>query len=107
MAGKRPPGPRNKIKRQGAEAEEVVNKVLRSGGTLREACDAFNEFTGETVGQSAMCRHNQGLRASAEKTKALETMVDRLLEHEGYYDGADPGEKVAALSRRLLLALAV
>ncbi len=54
-----------------------------------------------------MCKHNQRLLASAEKTKALEVMVDRLLEHDGYYDGADPGEKVAALTRRMLLALAV
>jgi hypothetical protein len=104
MAGARR-GPRSKIERHGAE--EVVNKVLRSGGTLREACEASQEFTGETVGQGAMSHHNQRLRASAEKTKTLEVMVDRLLEHDGYYDGADPGEKVAALTRRMLLALAV
>ena len=85
----------------------MVNKVLRSGGTHLEAREAFQEFTGEPIGQGAITNHNKHLRESAKKTKALEVMVDRLLEREDYYDGADPGEKVAALTRRMLLALAV
>jgi len=99
------PGPRSKIARYGAE--EVVNPILLGGGTLAEARDAFHEFTGEPIGLASMSRHNQRLFAAADKMKSLEVMVDRLLEHEGYYEGSDPGEKAAALARRMMLTLAV
>ena len=98
-------GPRRKIARYGAE--EVVNPILLSGGTLDEACAAFEDFTGKTIGRTAICKHNQRLFAAADKMKSLELLVDKMLEHDGYYEGADPGEKAAALARRMLLARAV
>ncbi len=98
-------GPRRKIARYGAE--EVVNPILLEGGTLADACRAFEAFTGEPIGRDAMARHNRRLDDAADKMKSIEVMVDRLLEHDGYYEGSDPGEKAAALARRMMLTLAV
>lgn len=94
-----------KVKHYGAE--EVVNPVLLSGGTQQEACEAFEKFTGEPISRFAISRHNGHLQLAAEKMRNLELLVDKMLEHEGYYEGADPGEKAAALARRMLLARAV
>jgi len=98
-------GPQSKIRRHGAE--EAVNPVLLAGGTLQEGCEAFEKFTGEHIGRSAMWKHNRRLQEAGERTKNIEMLIDRILEHEGYSEGCDPGEKVAALVRRMLLTQAV
>ena len=98
-------GPQSKIRRHGAE--EAVNPVLLAGGTLQEGCEAFEKFTGEHIGRSAMWKHNRRLQEAGERTKNIEMLIDRILEHEGYPEGCDPGEKVAALARRMLLTQAV
>lgn len=98
-------GLQSKIRRHGAE--EAVNPVLLAGGTLQEGCEAFEKFTGEHIGKSSISRHNQRLRAAGERMKNAEMLIDRILENEGYYKGCDPGEKVAALARRMLLTQAI
>ncbi len=105
MAGKR--RHTTKIERYGAEA--VVDSVLRGGGTLPQACDAFQKATGEPISSNAMSRYRRNiLRRAVDKTRQTEILVDRLIEREDItYEGCDPGEAVADLARRMLLTRAV
>ncbi len=102
MAGERgrkhPPG---KIERAGAEA--AVNEVLMNGGTLKEACGRFREFTGETVSLDSMSRYRMRLYEHYAKMEKLDVLVDRLLDRAAEAPGKDP----AALTREMLLALAM
>ena len=60
-------GPQSKIRRHGAE--EAVNPVLLAGGTLQEGCEAFEKFTGEHIGRSAMWKHNRRLQEAGSGRK--------------------------------------
>lgn len=96
-----------KIERYGAEG--IMDAVLRGGGTLKQACAAFEEATGEPIGLAAVCRYRKKIiRGAVDKMRQTEILVDRLIQREGItYDGCDPGEAMADLARRMLMTRAV
>ena len=64
---------------------------------------------GEKIALASVGARNNRLLEGIRKTKRVEAMVDELIEEVMAYDGEgrDPGEKVAAAARRMLMAQAV
>ncbi len=100
-------GRRSKIEEYGAE--KVVDPMLAEGKTYREVAEAFEEATGEKIGLRSVGLRNNRLLEGIRKTRRVEAMVDELIEEVMAYDGEgrDPGEKVAAAARRMLMTQAV
>ena len=71
--------------------------------------EAFEKATGEKIALGSVHARNNRLLEGIRKTKRVEAMVDELIEEVMAYDGEgrDPGEKVAAAARRMLMAQAV
>ncbi len=80
-------------------AEEKVNPILLEGGTLQEACEAFEEATGERIHLSSMGRHNRRIQEGIEKMQRVEILVDKIIEK-------NPGARAASYAREMLLAQA-
>ena len=100
-------GRRSKVEEYGAE--KVVDPMLAEGKTYEEVAEAFEKATGEKIGLCSIGRRNNRLLEGIRKTKRVEAMVDKLIEEVMAYDGEgrDPGEKVAAAARRMLMTQAV
>ena len=100
-------GRRSKVMEYGAE--KVVDTMLVEGKTYQEVAEAFEKETGEKIALSSVGVRNNRLLEGIRKTKRVEAMVDELIEEVMAYDGEgrDPGEKVAAAARRMLMTQAV
>ena len=100
-------GRRSKVVEYGAE--KVVDTMLAEGKTYQEVAEAFEKETGEKIGLGSIGARNNRLLEGIRKTKRVEAMVDELIEEVMAYDGEgrDPGEKVAAAARRMLMTQAV
>ncbi len=100
-------GRRSKVVEYGAE--KIVDPLLAEGKTYKEVAEAFEEATGEKIALGSVHARNNRLLEGIRKTKRVEAMVDELIEEVMAYDGEgrDPGEKVAAAARRMLMAQAV
>ncbi len=100
-------GPRSKIVAH--EAEELVDPMLAEGKSYREVAEAFADATGETIAVSSVGRRNDKLLEAIRRSKRVEAMVNSLIEEITGYDGEgrDPGEKVAAAARGMLMVQAV
>ena len=100
-------GRRSKVEKFGAE--KIVDPLLVEGKSYREVADAFEKATGEPLSISSVVTRNNRLLEGIRKTRRVEAMVDELIEEVMAYDGEgrDPGEKVAAAARRMLMTQAV
>ena len=100
-------GRRSKIEIYGAG--EIVDTMLAEGKTYEEVAEAFEKETGEKITLGSIGARNNRLLEGIRKTKRVEAMVDELIEEVMAYDGEgrDPGEKVAAAARRMLMTQAV
>ena len=100
-------GRRSKVVEYGAE--KIVDPLLAEGKTYKEVAEAFEDATGEKIALASVGARNNRLLEGIRKTKRVEAMVDELIEEVMAYDGEgrDPGEKVAAAARRMLMAQAV
>lgn len=100
-------GRKSKIEIYGAG--KIVDPLLDEGKTYREVAEAFEKETGEKIALGSIGARNNRLLEGIRKTKRVEAMVDELIEEVVAYDGegADPGEKVAAAARRMLMTRAV
>ena len=100
-------GRKSKIEIHGAE--NIVDPLLAEGKTYKEVAEAFEKETGERLHISSVQKRNNRLLEGIRKTKRVEAMVDELIEEVMAYDGEgrDPGEKVAAAARRMLMTQAV
>ena len=100
-------GRKSKIEIYGAG--NVVDPLLAEGKTYKEVAEAFEEATGEKIALGSIGARNNRLLEGIRKTKRVEAMVDDLIEEVMAYDGEgrDPGEKVAAAARRMLMTQAV
>ena len=100
-------GRKSKIEIYGAE--KVVDPLLAEGKTYKEVAEAFEKATGEKITLGSVGARNNRLLEGIRKTKRVEAMVDELVEEVMAYDGEgrDPGEKVAAAARRMLMTQAV
>lgn len=100
-------GRRSKVEKFGAE--KIVDPLLVEGKSYREVADAFEKATGEPLSISSVVTRNNRLLEGIRKTRRVEAMVDELIEEVMAYDGEgrDPGEKVAAVARRMLMTQAV
>ena len=100
-------GRKSKVEEYGAE--KVVDPLLVQGKSYRQVAEAFEKATGEPLSISSVVTRNNRLLEGIRKTKRVEAMVDELIEEVVAYDGEgrDPGEKVAAAARRMLMTQAV
>lgn len=100
-------GRKSKIEIHGAE--NIVDPLLAEGKTYKEVAEAFEKETGEKITLGSIGARNNRLLEGIRKTKRVEAMVDELIEEVMAYDGEgrDPGEKVAAAARRMLMTQAV
>ena len=100
-------GRKSKVEEYGAE--KIVDPLLAEGRSYRAVAEAFEKATGEPLSISSVVTRNNRLLEGIRKTKRVEAMVDNLIEEVMAYDGEgrDPGEKVAAAARRMLMTQAV
>ena len=100
-------GRKSKIEIYGAE--NIVDPMLAEGKTYKEVALAFENATGEPLPLACVGLRNKRLLEGIRKTKRVEAIVDELIEEVMAYDGEgrDPGEKVAAAARRMLMTQAV
>lgn len=100
-------GRKSKIEIYGAG--KVVDPLLAEGKTYKEVAEAFEKETGEKITLGSIGARNNRLLEGIRKTRRVEAMVGELIEEVMAYDGEgkDPGEKVAAAARRMLMTQAV
>ena len=94
---------RRKSKVEGAPGQKAVDKRLREGGTLEEACGILRDNEGISVSTNTMGRYARRLRSNAQDLQKLEMLVGEIVDQSE----APLGRDTAALARRLLLARAL